>query len=198
MTDLDANTVETSYTQVFVNNSFKQMARFPDNVTGKMLDPLNTQSGYALIINANKPQGKNARATVEFTSEGDVAEIPDVTFTDEAVVRGLIGKLRNNIFSAATDGAAIQRESARKLSFIGTNNGPWTSDGSYSLPEGFGYIFDLAVLDREGEWFLKRIITRCIINQMVELWTAKWLKRKRENGVFESITQIISPLKIFT
>ncbi|WP_017445402.1 right-handed parallel beta-helix repeat-containing protein [Gayadomonas joobiniege] len=153
---LDANQVETDYTQVFVNGQFEQMARFPDNISGDMLNPTDPQSGYAVITNAQKPQGTSARSQVTFTWHGGVPFLPDTNFTDEAVVRGLIGKLRNNIFSANSAGANIQKTGDRQLSFTGTNNGVWKNEAAYNSPEGFGYILDLSVLDRAGEWFYKR------------------------------------------
>ncbi|AWB65715.1 hypothetical protein C2869_04340 [Saccharobesus litoralis] len=155
-TSLNSNSIETDYTQVFVDGKFQQMARYPDNISGEMMKPMDPQSGYAIITNASKPAGSSSRSTVTFTAHGGIGEIPNVTFTDEAVVRGLIGKLRNNIFSASSDGAAIQREDSRLLSFKGTNNGYWKGNDAYSSPEGFGFIFDLAVLDRAGEWFYSR------------------------------------------
>ncbi|AWB65720.1 hypothetical protein C2869_04365 [Saccharobesus litoralis] len=153
---LDSNQVETDYTQVFVNGKFEQMARFPDNITGEMLNPMDQKSGYAVIANGSKPQGTNVRSNVTFTWHNGTTPLPNVTFTDEAIVRGLIGKLRNNIFSASKDGADIRNEGHRLLSFIGTNNGPWKNEAAYTAHEGFGYIFDLSVLDRAGEWFYKR------------------------------------------
>ena len=155
VTSLNSQDIETDYTQVFVNGELQQMARFPDNTSGEMLNPLSRESGYAILTNAEKTAG-NTRATVNFSTNGGLPELPDVVFSDEAVIRGLIGKLRNNIFSASTDGAAIQREGGNAVSFIGTNNGPWSNNAAYSSPEGFGYIFDLAVLDNEGEWFFKQ------------------------------------------
>ncbi|AWB68915.1 hypothetical protein C2869_04380 [Saccharobesus litoralis] len=152
---LDSSQIETDYTQVFVNGQFQQMARFPDNISGDMLNPTDVQSGYAVITNATKPQGTGVRSKVTFTWHDGVPYLPDVTFSEDAVVRGLIGKLRNNIFSANTDGAAIQKDGNRLLSFVGTNDGVWKNADAYSSPEGFGFIFDLEVLDRAGEWFYK-------------------------------------------
>ncbi|WP_193362572.1 Ig-like domain-containing protein [Gayadomonas joobiniege] len=155
-TEFAANQIETDYTQVFVDGKFQQMARFPDNLNGKMMSPLDPKSGYALVTNAVKPEGASARSRVTFNQYGGIGPLPPVTFSDEAVIRGLIGKLRNNIFSASSDGANIQREDDQTVSFLGTNNGYWSQEAAYSLPEGFAYIFDLAVLDRPGEWFYSR------------------------------------------
>lgn len=155
-TTLDNSLISTSYTQFFVNGNHQQMARFPDNLTGDMLNPMDPKSGYAVITNGVKPKGRGVRSNITFTSHGGTPTLPNVEFTDEAVIRGLIGKLRNNIFSASTDGADIKRDNEQLISFIGSNDGVWKNDSSYTSPEGFGYIFDLSVLDKAGEWFYKR------------------------------------------
>ncbi|WP_228710760.1 NosD domain-containing protein [Saccharobesus litoralis] len=179
---LNSSEIETDYTQVFVNGKFEQMARFPDNISGDMLNPMDPLSGYAVITDANKPEGTGVYSEVNFTTHRGVPSLPDIDFSNEAVVRGLIGKLRNNIFSASTDGADIQTDGSGVVSFIGTNNGVWKNSPAYTSPEGFGYIFDLEVLDRPGEWFYKRKdntlyympVTGSMHGFTVEAKTRKW------------------------
>ncbi|MGY6648618.1 right-handed parallel beta-helix repeat-containing protein [Wenyingzhuangia sp. IMCC45574] len=167
-TFLNRNQVETDFTQLFVNGIHQQIARYPNNTTPvksyligqhkEMMDPINPKSGFAILLNASKPEGANQTGNVTFSSHEGIPEIPNVTFTNEAIIRGFIGKLRNNIFSYSQDGGQVTRAGSRLVTFksLNTQGNSWGKDAAYSQPEGFGYIMDLSVLDAEGEWFFKR------------------------------------------
>ncbi|NIJ44627.1 parallel beta-helix repeat protein [Wenyingzhuangia heitensis] len=168
---LNKNEVETDFTQLFVDGVHQQIARFPNNTTAvknyisgsnkEMMNPLDQKSGFAVLLNASKPAGTNATGQVTFSWHDGTPKLPNVTFTNEAIVRGFIGKLRNNIFSYSQDGGQVTRASGnndRMVTFKSFNEqgNSWGKTDAYSAPEGFGYIMDLSVLDYEGEWFYKQ------------------------------------------
>lgn len=165
---LNSNQVETDFTQLFVNGIHQQIARFPNNTTPlksyiegqnrEMMDPLNQKSGFAVLLNASKPTGTNATAQVTFSNHEGTPNLPNVTFTNEAILRGFIGKVRNNIFCYSQDGGQITKSGDRLVTFksYSTQGNSWATSEAYSAPEGFGYIMDLSVLDYEGEWFYKK------------------------------------------
>lgn len=166
---LNKSEVETDFTQLFVDDIHQQIARFPNNTSNyknyisgsnrAMMTPLDQKSGFAILLNGNKPAGTNATGQVTFSSHDGTPEIPDVTFTNEAIVRGFIGKLRNNIFSYSQDGGQVTRASRRLVTFKARNTqgNVWGEEDAVTQPEGFGYVMDLSVLDYEGEWFYKKI-----------------------------------------
>ncbi|MGY6648619.1 T9SS type A sorting domain-containing protein [Wenyingzhuangia sp. IMCC45574] len=168
---LNTSQVETDFTQLLVNGQHKQIARFPDNTSAyqsyisgsnrEMMDPTNQSTGFAVLLNASKPAGTNQTGQVTFSWHGGTPKLPNVTFTDEAIMRGFIGKLRNNIFSYSQDGGEVTRASGnndRMVTFKSFNEqgNSWGKTDAYSQPEGFGYVMDLSVLDYEGEWFWKK------------------------------------------
>ncbi|MEM6642701.1 MAG: right-handed parallel beta-helix repeat-containing protein [Bacteroidota bacterium] len=165
---LNSNQVQTDFTQLFVNGKHQQIARFPNNITPfkeylagtnrEMTDPLNQESGFAILLNASKPSGTAATGQVTFSNHEGTPMIPNVTLTDEAIVRGFIGKLRNNIFSYSQDGGEVTRAGDRLVTFksFQTQGNKWGQSEAYSQPEGFGYLMDLTLLDQEGEWFFKQ------------------------------------------
>ncbi len=167
-TTLNSSDVETDFTQLFVNGKLQQIARYPNNTTSykdyivgsnqEMLDPLNQQSGFAILLNASKPSGADQKGVVTFSEHEGTPVIPAASFTDEAIIRGFIGKLRNNIFCYSQEGGEVTKTSDREVSFISeqTQGNNWAANAAYSAPEGFGYIMDLSVLDYPGEWFFKK------------------------------------------
>ncbi len=166
---LNRNEVQTGFTQLFVDGKMQQIARYPNNITTttdyivgsnpEMLDPLNPQSGFAILLNASKPSGTNQAGTVTFSDHEGTPIIPASSFTNEAIVRGFIGKLRNNIWCYSQAGGNVTKTGDRTVSFTSqqTQGNKWGQNGAYSQPEGFGYILDLSVLDYPGEWFFKRL-----------------------------------------
>lgn len=165
---LNNSQVETDFTQLFVNGKHQQIARFPNNTTSytdyisgshkEMMNPRNQNSGFAVLLNGSKPTGTNETGQVTFSDLSGTPIIPNVTFTNEAIVRGFIGKLRNNIFSSSQDGGQVTRAGDRLVTFksFNTQGNIWGQNDAVTLPEGFGYVMDLSVLDTEGEWFYKR------------------------------------------
>ncbi|MGA9638958.1 T9SS type A sorting domain-containing protein [Flavobacterium sp.] len=165
---LSTSQVETAFTQLFVNGQDKQIARFPNNISPyknyisgsnrEMLDPRNQQSGFAVLLNGSKPAGTNQTGNITFSWFGGTPKIPSVTFTNEAIVRGFIGKLRNNIFSYSGDLGEVSRAGDRLVTFksVNTQGNIWGGTDAVVQPEGFGYIMDYSVLDYEGEWFWRK------------------------------------------
>ncbi|WP_109829745.1 right-handed parallel beta-helix repeat-containing protein [Reichenbachiella versicolor] len=165
---LNKNNVETDFTQLFVNGQHQQIARFPNNTAPvknymsganrEMMNPLDQKSGFAVLLNASKPSGANQTGKVTFSWHNGTPKLPNVTFSNEAILRGFIGKLRNNIFSYSQDGGNIKRAGNRLVTFkaFNTQGNNWAEAAAYSAPEGFGYIMDLSVLDYNGEWFYKK------------------------------------------
>ncbi len=165
---LNTSQVETDFTQLLVNGQHRQIARFPNNtspyknyVSGsnrEMMDPRDQKTGFAVLLNGSKPAGANQTGQVTFSWHGGTPKLPNVTFTNEAIVRGFIGKLRNNIFSYSQDGGQVARAGDRKVTFKSfmEQGNIWGADVAVTQPEGFGYIMDYSVLDYEGEWFWRK------------------------------------------
>ncbi|NIJ44628.1 hypothetical protein FHR24_001067 [Wenyingzhuangia heitensis] len=168
---LSTNQVETKFTQLIVEGQHKQIARFPNNTSAyknyiigsnrEMMDPRDQSTGFAVLLNGSKPAGVNQTGQITFSWHNGTPKLPDVTFTNEAIVRGFIGKLRNNIFSYSQDGGQVTRAPGgndRMVTFksLNTQGNVWGGDAAVGQPEGFGYVMDLSVLDYEGEWFWKK------------------------------------------
>ena len=158
---LTASEVETEYTQLFESDKAEQIARCPNNTSGKMLDPLVANSGYFVLVNGEKKLG-SSRASIAIHDPQNNVTLPS-SFSNEAIFRGLTGKLRNNIFSRnnkdTTKNAALSSTpNYDELAWTPSDtwgNG-WTGNAAYSVPEGFGYILDFNCMDIPGEWFYKR------------------------------------------
>ncbi|GIZ09665.1 T9SS type A sorting domain-containing protein [Flavobacterium sp. UMI-01] len=169
---LSTSQVETPFTQLFVNGQDMQIARFPNNtspyknyISGsnrEMMEPREQQTGFAVLLNASKPAGANQTGNVTFSWFGGTPKLPEVTFTNEAIVRGFIGKLRNNIFSYSGDLGEVTRAGDRLVTFksVNTQGNIWGETDAVSQPEGFGYIMDFSVLDYEGEWFWRKNLNK--------------------------------------
>ncbi|MGY6648620.1 T9SS type A sorting domain-containing protein [Wenyingzhuangia sp. IMCC45574] len=165
---LNTSQVETDFTQLFVNGQHKQIARFPNNTSAyesyisgsnrEMMNPTDQTTGFAVLLNASKPAGTNQTGQVTFSWHDGTPQLPTTPFSNEAIVRGFIGKLRNNIFSYSQDGGQVTRAGNRLVTFksFNTQGSSWGKTDAYSQPEGFGYVMDLSVLDYEGEWFWKK------------------------------------------
>lgn len=139
--------IETDYTQLFANGEEQIMARHPNNTTGKMMQPLVANSGYASLKNISKESGTNGNGYA--TLEGD--PIPDVDITG-GVFRGLTGKMRNYVFGNVT------AKSGNNITFKGINNGPWTSNGAVSNTThkfAWGYVLHKNLIDIAGEWWVE-------------------------------------------
>ena len=153
-----ANQVDTEYTQLFESGRLEQIARYPNNNSGQMLNPLSIESGYAIVKNGSKAAGVST-CEIYFDNKGGLSGPPS-SLTNEAVFRGVIGKLRNNIFarnSPFSSHNANINVSGSKVTWspVKTWNKGWSNSAAYSAPEGFAYILDYNCLDQEGEWFFK-------------------------------------------
>ena len=160
---LRADDVETEYTQLFESDRAEQIARCPNYTaaSGDMLDPLDTKAGYMTIKDGSKAAG-SSQAHMFFDPRGTNFTLPS-SFTNEAVFRGLTGKLRNNILArnhstGSKNSGLSPSPNTNKITWRPTNtwgNG-WTGNGEYTALEGVGYILDYNCLDLAGEWFFRR------------------------------------------
>lgn len=202
-TPLIKSEIETDFTQLFVNGNMQQIARYPNNISPtvdyivgsnpEMLDPLNPESGFAILLNAYKPSGTNQAGVVTFSDHENIPAIPANTFTNEAIIRGFIGKLRNNIWCYSQAGGNVTKTGSRTVSFTSqqTQGNKWGESDAYSQPEGFEYILDLSVLDYEGEWFYKKLENTLyykpeggtLANKIFEVKKRKYGFRVRANNV---------------
>lgn len=143
--DISAMGIQTGYTQLFANGKAQMMARYPDNTTGKMMEPMNVESGYALLSNMRKGAGENAKGKATF--EG--TPLPAVNLAG-GLFRGLIGKNRQYVFGK------ISETSGNAVTFSATNKGQWTSEEVIPVNKhkfGWGFVIHKNLLDAPGEWF---------------------------------------------
>lgn len=139
--------IETDYTQLFANGEEQMMARHPNNTSGKMMQPLVANSGYASLTNISKESGSNGNGYATLTGD----PIPNVDISG-AIFRGLTGKMRNYVFGRVT------AKSGNNITFKGLNNGPWTSNGTISNSThkfAWGYVLHKNLIDVPGEWFVE-------------------------------------------
>ena len=159
---LPASSVATEYTQLFESDELQQIARYPDNVSGDMLNPSSLESGYLTIKDGEKVAGSR-QASIFFDAPRDL-DPASSNLSDEAVFRGVIGKLRNNIFARnvpqnRNGGANLaMANNNKKLTWnpVDTWANAWTATPAYQAVEGSGYILDYSCLDAPGEWFYRR------------------------------------------
>ena len=144
--DISGFDIETEYTQFFANGQSQMMARHPNNTTGKMMEPMDVQSGYALLSNVHKDEGENAtgHATLEGTN------LPDVDLIG-GIFRGLTGKMRNYVYGKITS------LSGNTVSFKAINNGVWKNSAAISTNRhkfSWGFVLHKNLIDYPGEWFV--------------------------------------------
>ena len=143
--DISGLTIETPFTQLFANGETQMMARHPNNVSGKMMDPMDINNGYALLSNVRKDAG--ASATGYITLEGTT--VPDVDLTG-GIARGLTGKMAEYVFGTIT------ANSGNSVSFTPLNNGDWKSDAAITSTKhkfSWGFVMHKNLIDYPGEWF---------------------------------------------
>ncbi len=138
---------ETDFTQFFVKNELKQMARWPNNLTENMMNPEDTQSGYASCqVFGSSPAGQTQK-TVSFT--GLAAEAYPTDYFQGGYFRGITGKTWWNPMGKITgSNGSDLAVNAITSGWIDNNNSVLNNSG-----KGYGFIFHLNALDQEGEWY---------------------------------------------
>ncbi|WP_053405818.1 T9SS type A sorting domain-containing protein [Persicobacter sp. CCB-QB2] len=143
--DISQYPIETDFTQLFAEGRAQMMARHPNNTTGDMMEPLDLNSGYALLSNVYKDAGANANgyATLEGTT------LPKVDLTG-GIFRGLTGKMRNYVYGNIT------ASSGNSVTFKAINKGVWQNEGAIKNTQhkfSWGFVMHKNLIDIPGEWF---------------------------------------------
>lgn len=144
--DVSKFTIETGYAQFFSNGKAEMMARFPNNTTGKMMEPMDNKSGYSLLTEIKKDDGADANCYATFQST-----LPSIDLTG-SIIRILSGKNRNYAFGKVT------AQSGNTVTFKGLNNGPWSNAAAIASTYhkvSWGFITGKNTIDIPGEWFLE-------------------------------------------
>lgn len=147
MADVSALGIEAGFSQLFVDGHVGTMARHPNNTTGKMMEPLDPNSGYVLISEIYKDQGANANGYVTFGA----TSLPNVDLSG-GIFRGLTGKNRMYVFGNVVSNVG------NKVTFKGYNKGQWIEDASVDRnyhKAGWGFVLHKNLIDTPGEWFLE-------------------------------------------
>ncbi|MBD3240943.1 MAG: hypothetical protein GF331_10195 [Chitinivibrionales bacterium] len=137
--------IETEYSQLFVNGKYMQMARYPDNTTGDMLD-FSEISGYGECV-VYKGSGSGTRRAV--MTNMDVSN----GFFDGGIFRGITAKKWCN------PSGRIVSSGGNELQ-VDPLYDRWESGHTCMLDldgsgEGRGFILHLNALDSPGEWHIE-------------------------------------------
>ncbi|WP_346883570.1 right-handed parallel beta-helix repeat-containing protein [uncultured Algibacter sp.] len=137
---------ETQYTMLFVDFKHQQMARWPNNTTGKMMDPLGANSGYknCRVFGGTKGQ-KSRKVTFD-----NMPSFPNNFFVG-GIFRGINGKKWIN------PAGTITASQGKNLTVNAITKG-WIDNSEKILNnqgKGHGFIFHLNALDIANEWFQK-------------------------------------------
>lgn len=135
---------ETEYTMLFLRGKRQEMARWPDNKTGEMMNPENKNSGYEdCQVFTGVKEKKNRRVLFP-----NMTGFPS-NFFKGGIFRGINGKKWINPMGiiTASNGKEL-RVDAITEGWIDNSEKIFTDNG-----KGFGFIFHLNALNREGEWF---------------------------------------------
>ena len=175
--DISKCDIQTDFTQVFSNGSIQQMGRFPNNNTGKMMEPMDPNSGYALLDEISKDQGVNADCYALFK---DVK--PPKADLSGGYFRALVGKNRHYAFGEIKDVSPSGR-----ITFKGLNSGPW-KDADEAVKKtnhkfGWAFLFHKNLIDIPGEWFAEddklyyMPQTKNINSERIEMQVRKYVLR---------------------
>ncbi|OEK09374.1 hypothetical protein A8C32_11685 [Flavivirga aquatica] len=137
---------ETQFTMLFVDFKRQEMARWPNNTTGNMMDPLDKNSGYADCRVFTGVKGKKPRK-VTFNN---MPSFPN-NFFKGGIFRGINGKKWMNPMGTVT------ASQGKNLTVNALTKG-WLDNSekiSSNDGKGHGFIFHLNALDIENEWFQK-------------------------------------------
>lgn len=143
--DISGFEIGTDYTQLFANGESQMMARHPNNITGEMMEPMNPNSGFALLSNVYKEAGAGAsgHATLEGTT------LPDVDLSG-GIFRGMTGKMRNYVYGT------ISASSGNSVTFTAINSGVWKNEAAISNTKhkwSWGFVMHKNLIDHPGEWY---------------------------------------------
>lgn len=144
--DISSYNIETDFTQFFIDGNAEMMARHPNNTTGKMMEPMEANCGYALLSNVFKDAGAGANAYATLTG----TTIPNVNITG-GIFRGLTGKNRNYICGD------ISNKSGNTITFKATNKGVWMNETAVKNTQhkySWGFVMHKNLIDIPGEWFV--------------------------------------------
>ncbi|MCW2120934.1 T9SS type A sorting domain-containing protein [Flavobacterium sp. 7A] len=137
---------ETAFTSLFVDFKEQQMARWPNNTTGKMMSVLDANSGYATCKVYDGVAGQASRKVTFDNLSG----FPTNFFVG-GFFRGITGKTWLNPSGTITASQgneltvdAITKDWIANSATITDNQG-----------KGYGFIYSLNALDIENEWFQK-------------------------------------------
>ena len=137
---------ETQFTMLFLNNKHQQMARWPNNKTGEMMNPENKNSGYEDCQVFTGTKGQKSRRVLFPNMSGFPRD-----FFKGGIFRGINGKKWINPMGTITSSNGKElRVDAITDGWIDNSEKIFTDNG-----KGFGFIFHLNALDRDGEWFQK-------------------------------------------
>ena len=173
--------IQTDYSQLFSNGAMQQMGRYPNNTTGKMMEPMDPNSGYGLLKEVSKNSGVGADCFAEFE------EAPPVTDLSGGIIRGLVGKNRHYFFGNITSSTRTGL-----ITFKAINNGQWKEEGAIADSYhkfGYSFIYHKNLIDVAGEWFIDGNTlfympkTDNVNNERVEIQTREYvLKINNKDG----------------
>ncbi len=132
------------FTMLFLDGKRQEMARWPDNKTGEMMDPEDKNTGYEDCQVFQTKSGVTGRRVLFPNLSGFPTD-----FFKGGIFRGINGKKWINPTGTIT-GSRGKELTVDAITEGWIENSPkiYTDDG-----KGFGFIFHLNALDREGEWF---------------------------------------------
>ncbi len=137
---------ETEYTMLFLDGKRQEMARWPDNKTGEMMDPEDKNTGYEDCQVFQTKKGVTGRRVLFPNLSGFPTD-----FFKGGIFRGINGKKWINPMGTITGSKGKELTvDAITQGWIDNSSKIYTDNG-----KGFGFIFHLNALDREGEWFQK-------------------------------------------
>lgn len=143
--DISSFSIQTPYTQLFADGNAGMMARHPNNTTGKMMEPLDPNSGYALLGEVSKASSGDGKAVFSETT------LPSVDLKG-GIFRGLTGKMRNYIYGTITG------NSGNTVNFKAiNNNNDWSKSGAISKDRhkfSWGFVMHKNLTDAPNEWFV--------------------------------------------
>ena len=135
---------ETQFTQVFANDAYMQMARYPNQSNGDMLSVRESGSGYADIV-VNNAADKNDTTSNKRVVFNDMNNIPDDYWVG-GYFRGISGKTWQNPHGRITSNSGNLIQVKSELT-------DWTKNNKNIPGSGWGFIFHLNALDVAGEWY---------------------------------------------
>ncbi|MDO6759464.1 right-handed parallel beta-helix repeat-containing protein [Tamlana sp. 2_MG-2023] len=135
---------ESDYTMLFIDGERQGMARWPNNLGDEMMMPEDKTTGYEDCQVFTGVEGQKSRQ-VKFPNMSGFAD----DFFKGGIFRGINGKKWINPMGTITASSGINLTvDAITDGWIDNSEKIFTDSG-----KGFGFIFHLNALDREGEWF---------------------------------------------